>query len=88
MIRIVIENAFFFFLPTLIYLAYIAFTRDAWPGLWRVLSAAPLVKLFVLGAALMLTTLTLFSTRDGHDPRAPYTPDSYSDGKLNQGSGR
>lgn len=87
MIRIVIENVFFFFLPSLLYLAYIAFIRNDWPGLGAVIREAPLVKLFVLGAALMLAALFAFSSKSGHDPREPYTPPSYTDGKLNSGNG-
>jgi Family of unknown function (DUF6111) len=87
MIRIVIENVFFFLLPSLLYLAYIAFIRNDWPGLGPVVREAPLVKLFVLGAALMLAALLAFSSKSGHDPREPYTPPSYTDGKLNSGNG-
>lgn len=87
MIRIVLENIFFFLLPTLFYLAYIAFKRDDWPGLWQVLKAAPLVQLFTLGAAIMIGTLVLFSSRGGHKPGEAYTPPSYQDGKLDPGTG-
>ena len=86
MIRIVIENVFFFLLPSLLYLAYIAFIRNDWPGLGTVVRAAPLLKLFALGAAMMLASLVVFSSKSGHDPREKYTPPSYSDGKLNSGN--
>lgn len=87
MIRIVIENVFFFLLPSLLYLTYIAFVRNDWPGFGAVIREAPLVKLFVLGAALMLAALFALSSKSGHDPREPYTPPSYTDGKLNSGNG-
>jgi Family of unknown function (DUF6111) len=87
MIRIVLENIFFFLLPTLVYLAYVAFMRDDWPGLWQVLKAAPLVQLFGLGAAIMIATLVMFSSKGGHKPGEAYTPPSYQDGKLDPGTG-
>ena len=88
MIRIVLENIFFFLLPTLLYVVYVAFKRNDWPGLWAVLKAAPLVKLFALGAALMIGTLVLLSSKTGHRPGEGYTPPSYSDGKLDPGNSR
>lgn len=85
MIRIVVENVFYFLLPTLLYITWYAFSENKWPGLWRVLRDAPLVKLFVSGAVLMLVTLVLFSQRDGHDPSEVYVPPGYKDGKLTPG---
>lgn len=86
MIRIVLENIFFFLLPTISYLVYVAFKRDDWPGLWTVLRNAPLVQLFVTGAALMIVTLVAFSSTSGHRPGEAYTPPSYEDGKLQPGN--
>ena len=85
MIRIVIENIFFFLLPTLGYIGWVAFKRNDWPGLSAVLSDAPLLKLFVLGAALMLVTLALFSTRSHNTPNEAYVPPVFKDGKLQPG---
>lgn len=82
MIRIVIENFFIFLAPTLLYLGWVAFVRNDWPGLWTVLRDAPLIRLFVLGAALMLTTLTLFASRHHNTPDQTYVPPSFEDGKL------
>ncbi len=87
MIRILIENLFFFLLPSLLYLAYIAFIRNDWPGLRAVIRDAPLLKLFATGTALMIAALAVFSTKSGHDPSEAYTPPSYSDGNLNSGNG-
>ncbi len=87
MIRIVIENLFFFLIPSLLYLAFIAFIRNDWPGLSAVIRDAPLLKLFATGTALMIASLAVFSTKSGHDPREAYTPPSYSDGTLNSGNG-
>lgn len=85
MIRIVIENIFVFLSPTLIYLVWIAFTRNDWPGLGAVLKDAPLLQLFVSGAALMLATLVLFSSRSHNTPGEAYVPPSFQDGKLQPG---
>lgn len=87
MIRILIENIFIFLLPSILYVAYIAFIKRDWPGLGHVIRDAPLLKLFVIGAVLMLGALAAFSTKTGHDPREPYTPQTYSDGKLSPGGG-
>jgi hypothetical protein len=85
MIRITIENVFFFLVPTLVYIAWIAFKRDDWPGLWEVLKVAPLLNLFVLGAAMMLTTLVLFSSHANNTPDETYVPPVFQDGKLQPG---
>ncbi|MFA5955650.1 DUF6111 family protein [Hyphomicrobium sp.] len=85
MIRIVIENIFFFLLPTFFYVIWIAFSEDKWPGLMTVLVQAPLVRLFVAGAALMLLTLTVFSSRTYNDPNDVYVPASVVNGKLEPG---
>ena len=71
MIRIVIENAFIFLLPTIAYVAWTAFRLNEWPGLGAVLRDAPLIKLFVAGAALMLAALTLVAMREIGDGRTP-----------------
>ena len=46
MIRIVIENIFLFMLPTVLYLAWVAFTENEWAGLPTVIREAPLLRLF------------------------------------------
>lgn len=85
MIRIVIENVFFFLLPTLGYIAWVAFRDDEWSGLAEIVREAPLFKLFIAGAALMLTTLVAFSSRTYNAPRDVYVPQSMHDGKLEPG---
>lgn len=85
MIRIVIENLFFFFLPTIVYVAWIAFKRHEWPGLVSVLRDAPLVRLFILGAMLMVATLAVFSTRTTNSPDTVYVPPSSVGGKIAPG---
>jgi hypothetical protein len=85
MIRIVIENLFVFLLPTLIYIGWVAFVRNDWPGLFAVLKAAPLVYLFIAGAVMMLLALLVFSSRTGNAPGEAYVPPSFEGGKLNPG---
>lgn len=79
MIRIVIENALIFLLPTIGYIAWTAFKLSVWPGLGAVLRDAPLVKLFVAGAALMLGTLAVVAVREidsGKHPNGVSAPPS------------
>jgi hypothetical protein len=85
MIRIVIENVLFFLLPTLFYVAWVAFRDDEWSGLAAIVREAPLFKLFIAGAALMLTTLIAFSSRTYNAPQDVYVPQSMHDGKLEPG---
>jgi len=85
MIRIVLENIFFFLLPTLFYIAWVAFREQEWPGLSAIMRQAPLLRLFIAGAALMLATLILFSTRSHNAPQDVYVPQSMQDGKLEPG---
>ena len=85
MIRIIIENLFFFLLPTIVYIGWIAFKRNDWPGLGSVIRDAPLLKLFLLGAASMLITLVAFSSRSQNAPGEAYEPPVFKDGKLQPG---
>ena len=82
MIRVVIENIFFFLLPALCYIAFVAFKRNDWPGLGPLLAEAPLLKLFGLGAALMLTALVVFSSVSGGKPGEAYQPPVLQDGHI------
>jgi Family of unknown function (DUF6111) len=85
MIRIVIENIFFFLIPTFGYIAWVAFSRNDWPGLGEVIKRAPLLNLFIAGAILMFTTLILFSSRSHNTPDEAYVPPVFRDGKLQPG---
>jgi hypothetical protein len=85
MIRIVIENIFFFMLPTLFYIVWVAFSENDWSGFSSVVREAPLLRLFFAGAALMLGTLIAFSSRSHNDPHDIYIPPAMEDGKLEPG---
>lgn len=85
MIRIVAENILLFLLPTIIYVAYIYLTRDEKPGALRVLDDAPLIWLFVAGAAVVIITLVSFGSVTGGKPGQTYTPPSFKDGKIQPG---
>jgi hypothetical protein len=85
MIRVVIENIALFLLPTIIYVAYVYMTRDEKPGAARVFDDAPLIWLFVAGAALMLMTLIIFGSENGGKPGQTYTPPILKDGRIEPG---
>jgi len=85
MIRIVAENILLFLLPTIIYVAYVYMTREEKPDAKRVLDDAPLIWLFVAGAALVLIVLASFGTVSGGKPGQVYTPPSFKDGRIQPG---
>jgi len=82
MIRIVLENVGLFLLPTVLYVAYMLLTRKATTGPLRLLDEAPLIWLFLAGAALTVATLTLFSTVSGGRPGEIYEPPVLKDGRI------
>ena len=85
MIRIVAENILLFLLPTIIYVAYVYMTREEKQGAMRVLDDAPLIWLFVAGAALVVITLVSFGSVTGGKPGQVYTPPSFKDGRIEPG---
>ena len=85
MIRIVVENVFVFLLPSLLYVTWIAFKLNTWPGLGSILKDAPLVTLFALGGFLMLSTLALISSREGNSPGDAYQPPIFRAGHIEPG---
>lgn len=83
MIRTVIENILLFLLPTVIYVAYVALSRrlnGASEG--GVLEEAPMLWLFIAGAALVVVTLVVFGSTSGGRPGQEYQPPMYRDGKI------
>lgn len=86
MIRIIIENVLLFLAPTLCYIIYVYLTRpDGSKGGVQVLDDAPLLWLFVAGAALLLTTLVLFGSTSGGVPGQKYQPPVIKDGRIEPG---
>jgi hypothetical protein len=91
MIRTVIENLLLFLLPTLIYAAWILFSRsksatgeddEDTSSISELLNDAPLLWLFVSGAFLVIVTLTFFGTSSGGKPGQQYQPSILKDGKI------
>ncbi|MTD95633.1 hypothetical protein GIW81_14940 [Hyphomicrobium sp. xq] len=85
MIRIVAENILLFLLPAIVYVAYVYMTREEKQGAMRVLDDAPLIWLFVAGAALVVITLVSFGSVTGGKPGQVYTPPSFKDGRIEPG---
>ena len=85
MIGIVAENILLFRLPTVIYIAYIYMTREEKPGATHVLDDAPLIWLFVAGAALVIATLVIFGSISGGKPGQVYVPPVFKDGRIEPG---
>ena len=84
MIRIVIENILLFLLPTIVYVIYVAATRDdTHKGL---LDGAPLVWLLMAGSVLMLLVLAFFANDStGGKPGQVYVPPSMKGGEIDPG---
>jgi hypothetical protein len=85
MIRIVAENILLLLLPTIVYVAHVYMTREEKPGAMRVLDDAPLIWLFVAGAAIVVITLATFGSVTGGKPGQVYTPPSFKDGRIEPG---
>jgi len=51
----------------------------------RVLDDAPLIWLFVAGAALVVITLVSFGSVTGGKPGQVYTPPAFKDGRIEPG---
>jgi hypothetical protein len=86
MIRVVIENVLLFLLPTAVYVSYMLLTRRASTA-GAVMNEAPLIGLFVAGAALVVATLVYFGTvTSGGRPDQTYTPPHMKDGRIEPGN--
>lgn len=82
MIRIVAENLLLFLLPTLLYVGYVFLTRADKPGSRELLSDAPLIWLFAIGATLVVVTLVVFGSTSGGRPGDTYQPPVLKDGRI------
>ena len=85
MIRIVIENLLLFLLPTAAYVAFVILTRNDGTKAGQVIDEAPLIWLFVAGAALVVLTLIVFGDTSGGKPGQAYDPPTMKDGKIEPG---
>jgi hypothetical protein len=85
MIRVVIENILLFLLPTAVYLGYVLLTRRS-ANTGEVISEAPLVWLFVLGALCVAATLVYYATiTPGGKPGQVYVPPRMKNGQIEPG---
>jgi hypothetical protein len=87
MIRIVVENVLLFLLPAAMYVGYVLLTRRGNTSAGAVVSDAPLVWLFVVGALLVVATLIYYATvTPGGKPGQVYTPPRMGkDGRIEPG---
>ena len=87
MIRVVIENVLLFLLPAAMYVGYVMLTRRGNTSAGAVVSDAPLVWLFVVGALLVAATLIYYATvTPGGKPGQVYTPPRMGkDGRIEPG---
>lgn len=83
MIRIIIENILLFLLPTVIYVIYVAATRDnKHKGLF---DEAPLAWLLVAGCVLVVLVLATYGSDTRGRPGQTYVPPSMKDGQIEPG---
>jgi hypothetical protein len=85
MIRVVIENIVLFLLPTALYVLYVLVMRSGDDAKAKPIDEAPLMWLFIAGAALVIGTLLLFGSTEGGKPGQHYTPPIYKDGHIEPG---
>lgn len=79
MSRIILQYLLPLLLPFLIYLAWVALTRDRRPG-W--LDDTPWVPLATAGVALLTVSLFGWSLLSGDEPGARYQPPRFEDGRV------
>ncbi len=85
MIRVVIENIVLFLLPTALYILYVLVMRSQSDEDAKPIDDAPLMWLFIAGAALVIGTLLIFGSTEGGKPGQTYTPPVYKDGQIEPG---
>jgi hypothetical protein len=72
-LRLIAELLTLFLLPALLVFIYLHLTRGPRP-LGATFAELPLAWLFLAGTMLMFATLSMFATRGGRPPDAPYVP--------------
>ena len=86
MIRVVIENVLLFLAPAAVYLAYMLLMRSGTSSAGAIVNDAPLVWLFVAGAALVAATLAYYATiTPGGTPGQVYIPPRMKNGQIEPG---
>jgi hypothetical protein len=83
MIRLIIENLLLFLLPTVVYVIYVAATRDdTHKGIF---DEAPLAWLMAAGCALVIAVLATYGSDTRGRPDQIYVPPSMKDGHIEPG---
>ncbi len=92
MIRIGLECALVFMLPSLVYLGYkflVGEMADTTTGRSKsasdIIDEAPLGWLFAIGSLMLVGTLLAFATLQEQNIDQPYEPAVYKDGRIQQG---
>ena len=85
MMRLLVENAVLFLLPSALYFGYVALVRGPKPAGAGTLNDAPVIWLMIGGAMLVVFTLVAFSTSDGGKPGEAYTPAVLKNGQIEPG---
>lgn len=85
MIRVIIENVLLFLLPTAMYVGYVLLMRRGATSAGEEINDAPLVWLFVAGAALVVATLAFYGSTSGGKPGQVYVPPQVKDGRITPG---
>jgi hypothetical protein len=81
MIRVVLVNLLFLFLPTVLYFAYVYLRVKDKPD-DQILSNAPIFWLMAAGVAMMLVSILVFGHWEGGAPGTRYVPPQFKDGKI------
>ncbi len=81
MIRVVLINLFFLLLPSILYFSYIYLRQNLQPH-EPVTAEPPLAWLVGGGVVLMLASLLILGTWEGHAPGGKYHPPEFRDGVL------
>ncbi|MCG8558230.1 MAG: DUF6111 family protein [Hyphomicrobiales bacterium] len=84
MLRVLLINLFMFFLPFLVYAAYVFLVRRG-QSPDSVLRGAPIKWLVVSGLALALATLISLVTFTGERKEGTYHPPRFEDGVIKPG---
>jgi hypothetical protein len=84
MVRVVLTELAIFFLPVILYAAYIAVRKsaDGEPIGWSIFDELPLLPLFLAGTILVLGVIIYFASQSEPNTGKTYEPPRYEDGKV------